>query len=415
MKKISKKIKKKKNDNIFKKIKKWYINKIRKNKLKLSLSETIFVMVITFMIGLIIGGIVMFGKGPFGSDKSFNQFIATYNEINDFYYKEVDSEKLLESGIKGMVSYLGDPYSTYMSVETANEFNEEVEGVYHGIGAEITYKEDKKVHIGKVFADSPAEKAGLKTDDILIKVNNEDIKGLSLSEISSKVKGDVGTDVKITIIRDKEEKEISLTRDNVDTISVTGEVIERDDKKIGYLNVSIFAANTSKQFETELKKLENNKIDSLIIDLRNNQGGYLNSVTDIISLFIKKGLPIYELKIKDDIEIIYDKTDEERKYKIVVLVNSTSASASEVLSGALQETYKATIMGTKTFGKGKVQKVYALPSGALVKYTYQEWLTPLGNYIDGKGITPDIEVKYIINDKGIDNQKEEAIKYLLKQ
>ena len=415
MKKISKKIKKKKNDNIFKKIKKWYINKIRKNKLKLSLSETIFVMVITFMIGLIIGGIVMFGKGPFGSDKSFNQFIATYNEINDFYYKEVDSEKLLESGIKGMVSYLGDPYSTYMSVETANEFNEEVEGVYHGIGAEITYKEDKKVHIGKVFADSPAEKAGLKTDDILIKVNNEDITGLSLSEISSKVKGDVGTDVKITIIRDKEEKEISLTRDNVDTISVTGEVIERDDKKIGYLNVSIFAANTSKQFETELKKLENNKIDSLIIDLRNNQGGYLNSVTDIISLFIKKGLPIYELKIKDDIEIIYDKTDEERKYKIVVLVNSTSASASEVLSGALQETYKATIMGTKTFGKGKVQKVYALPSGALVKYTYQEWLTPLGNYIDGKGITPDIEVKYIINDKGIDNQKEEAIKYLLKQ
>ena len=415
MKKISKKIKKKKNDNIFKKIKKWYINKIRKNKLKLSLSETIFVMVITFMIGLIIGGIVMFGKGPFGSDKSFNQFIATYNEINDFYYKEVDSEKLLESGIKGMVSYLGDPYSTYMSVETANEFNEEVEGVYHGIGAEITYKEDKKVHIGKVFADSPAEKAGLKTDDILIKVNNEDITGLSLSEISSKVKGDVGTDVKITIIRDKEEKEISLKRDNVDTISVTGEVIERDDKKIGYLNVSIFAANTSKQFETELKKLENNKIDSLIIDLRNNQGGYLNSVTDIISLFIKKGLPIYELKIKDDIEIIYDKTDEERKYKIVVLVNSTSASASEVLSGALQETYKATIMGTKTFGKGKVQKVYALPSGALVKYTYQEWLTPLGNYIDGKGITPDIEVKYIINDKGIDNQKEEAIKYLLKQ
>ncbi len=415
MKKISKKIKKKNNDNIFKKIKKWYINKIRKNKLKLSLSETIFVMVITFMIGLIIGGIVMFGKGPFGSDKSFNQFIATYNEINDFYYKEVDSEKLLEAGIKGMVSYLGDPYSTYMSVETANEFNEEVEGVYHGIGAEITYKKDKKVHIGKVFADSPAEKAGLKTDDILIKVNNEDIKGLSLSEISSKVKGDVGTDVKITIIRDKEEKEISLKRDNVDTISVTGEVIERDDKKIGYLNVSIFAANTSKQFETELKKLENNKIDSLIIDLRNNQGGYLNSVTDIISLFIKKGLPIYELKIKDDIEIIYDKTDEERKYKIVVLVNSTSASASEVLSGALQETYKATIMGTKTFGKGKVQKVYALPSGALVKYTYQEWLTPLGNYIDGKGITPDIEVKYIINDKGIDNQKEEAIKYLLKQ
>ena len=405
----------KKKDNIFKNLKKWYDKKIKKNKLKLNLFESLFVMVITFMIGLIIGGVVMYGKGPFGSDKSFNQFIATYNEINDFYYKDVDSEKLLEAGIKGMVSYLGDPYSTYMSVETANEFNEEVEGVYHGIGAEITLKEDGSVHIGKVFDDSPAYKAGLKTDDILIKVNDEDIKGLSLNAIADKVKGDVGTNVKITIIRDNEEKEITLTRDNVDTISVTGELIERDEKKIGYLNVSIFAANTSKQFETELKKLEDKKIDSLIIDLRNNQGGYLDSVTDIISLFIKKGLPIYELKIKDDIEIIYDKTDEERKYKIVVLVNSISASASEVLSGALQETYKATIMGTKTFGKGKVQKVYALPSGALVKYTYQEWLTPLGNYIDGKGITPDIEVKYIINDNGIDNQKEEAIKYLLNQ
>ena len=355
----------------------------------------------------------MYGKGPFGSDKSFNQFIATYNEINDFYYKEVDSEKLLEAGIKGMVNYLGDPYSTYMSVETANEFNEEVEGVYHGIGAEIILKEDNTIHIGKVYEDSPAEKAGLKTDDILIKVNGEDVKGLSLNDIASKVKGDVGTNVKITIKRENEEKELTLTRDNVDTISVTGELIEKDERKIGYLNVSIFAANTAKQFENELKKLEEKKIDSLIIDLRNNQGGYLNCVTDIISLFIKKGLPIYELKIKDDIEIVYDKTDEERKYKIVVLVNSTSASASEVLSGALQETYKATIMGTKTFGKGRVQKVYALPSGALVKYTYQEWLTPLGNYIDGKGITPDVEVKYVINDKGIDNQKEEAIKYLL--
>ena len=404
---------KKKNTSFFSKINKWYKKNIKKNKLKLNLSESIFVMIITFLIGLIIGGVVMYGKGPFGSDKSFNQFIATYNEINDFYYKEVDSEKLLEAGIKGMVNYLGDPYSTYMSVETANEFNEEVEGVYHGIGAEIILKEDNTIHIGKVYEDSPAEKAGLKTDDILIKVNGEDVKGLSLNDIASKVKGDVGTNVKITIKRENEEKELTLTRDNVDTISVTGELIEKDERKIGYLNVSIFAANTAKQFENELKKLEEKKIDSLIIDLRNNQGGYLNCVTDIISLFIKKGLPIYELKIKDDIEIVYDKTDEERKYKIVVLVNSTSASASEVLSGALQETYKATIMGTKTFGKGRVQKVYALPSGALVKYTYQEWLTPLGNYIDGKGITPDVEVKYVINDKGIDNQKEEAIKYLL--
>ena len=403
----------KKKITIFSNIKKWYQKKIKNNKLKLGITESMFLMITTFAIGLIIGGVIMYGKGPFGADTSFNQFIAAYNEINDFYYKEVDSEKLLESGIKGMISYLGDPYSTFMSAETANEFNEEVEGIYHGIGAEIKLEEDKSVHIGRVFSDSPAEKSGLKTDDILIKVNNEKIDGLSLNEIADKVKGEDGTSVTITIIRDNEEMDITLTRDTVDNISVLGEVIEKENRKIGYLNVSIFAANTFKQFESELTKLEESQIDSLIIDLRNNQGGYLNSVTDIISLFIKKGLPIYELKIKENIEIVYDKTDDERKYPIVILVNSMSASASEVLSGALQETYKATIIGTKTYGKGKVQKVYALPSGALVKYTYQEWLTPLGNYIDGKGITPDIEVKYILSDNGLDNQKEEAIKYLL--
>lgn len=403
----------KKNKNWLIKIKKWYNKKIKKNKLKLNLSESLILMVITFAIGLIIGGIVMYGKGPFGADKSFNQFIATYNEINDFYYKEVDSEKLLEAGIKGMINYLGDPYSSYMNVETAAEFNDEVEGVYHGIGAEIILKEDNKVHIGKVYENSPAAQAGLQENDILIKVNDQSVEGLSLNTIASNVKGEDGTSVTITIIRDEEEKNITLTRGTVDTISVHSETIEKENKKIGYLDISIFAANTYKQLEKELKNLEENKIDSLIIDLRNNQGGYLNSVTDIISLFIKKGLPIYELKIKDDIEIIYDQTDDERNYPIVVLVNSISASASEVLAGALQETYKATIMGTKSFGKGKVQKVKALPSGALVKYTYQEWLTPLGNYIDGKGITPDIEVKYTPNEKGEDNQKEEAINYLL--
>ena len=402
----------KKNKNkITEKINKFFKN-IKKNKTKYTMKETILFMIITFSFGLVLGGIIMFGKGPFNSNSSsLNEFIATYNEISSFYYQDVNDDELLEAGIKGMVSYLGDPYAAYMSGESADSFNEDVEGVYQGIGAEIKY-EDEKVFIGRVFEKSPAEKAGLKTGDELIKVEGNSIQGMSLNKISSLVKGEKGTEVNITILRDNEEIDIKLKRDNVDSISVTSEIIEKEERKIGYIYISIFAANTYSQFEKELKSLEEKGIDSLIIDIRGNQGGYLTSVTDIISLFTKKGEAIYQLKTKDKIEIIYDKTKDERNYPIVLLVDSRSASASEVLTGALKETYKATVIGTKTFGKGKVQKVSTLTNGSLVKYTYQEWLTPEGNYIDGEGIMPDVEIKYVYDEK-IDNQREKAIEIIL--
>lgn len=408
-----------KKKSIFKKIKNkivdFYNKKIKKNKVKFNMLETVVFMLIVFAFGLIIGGIIMYGKGSFyRSSNSLNEFVMAYNEIKSSYYKDVDDEKLLEAGISGMIRYLGDPYSTYMDKDTANDFNEDVEGTYQGIGAEIKFDEKGNVIFGKIFEDSPAEKAGVLENDMLLEVDGKSIGGMTLSDISNIVKGKKNTKVKIKIKRENNEKNITITRGVVDSISVTSEKIEKNNKKIGYIYISVFASNTAKQFKKELEKLEKDGIDSLIIDVRGNSGGYLTTVGEIISLFTKKNEPIYQLKTKEKVETVYDKTEEKREYKIVVLADGGSASASELLVGALKETYKATIVGTKTFGKGKVQKVATLSSGAIFKYTHQEWLTPNGNYIDGKGVEPDILEKYIYDEKGKDNQKEKAIEVISK-
>lgn len=411
MKKVNKK-------GFFFKIREFYQKKIKKSKLKFNMVETIVLMLIVFALGLVIGGVIMYGKGVYSSSSiSLNEFASTYNEIVDSYYQEVDKDKLLEAGISGMIRYLGDPYSTYMSKDTADDFNEEIDGTYQGIGAEIKYNDNKEPIFGRIFEGSPAEKAGILENDKLIKVIDQDVTKKSLSDIASMVKGEKGTEVTLTIIHDGEEKNIVVTRGVVDNISVTSEIIEKDNKKIGYIYISVFASNTTKQFKKELEKLEKDGINSLIIDVRGNTGGYLTSVEEMIELFIKKDEIIYKLKTKEKIEVIRDKTDEFRSYPIVVLVDGASASASELLAGALKETYHAKLVGTKTFGKGKVQKVSTLSSGALFKYTYQEWLTPDGNYIDGEGIQPDVEIKYVYNEKKPekDNQKEKAIEIISEQ
>jgi carboxyl-terminal processing protease len=404
-----------KNNGIKNKILNFYNKKIKKNKVKFTMSETIIFMIVVFGLGLIVGGVIMYGKRAFSSSTiSLNEFTSTYNEIVDNYYQEIDKDELLEAGISGMIKYLGDPYSTYMNKDDAEDFSEDVDGTYQGIGAEIKYNNDKLPMIGKVFENSPAEKSGLQENDIILKVNDEDVNKKSLSEIAEVVKGKEGTSVNITIKRDGKEQQIVLTRAVVDNISVTGELIKKNDKKIGYIYISIFASNTTKQFETELKKLEKENIDSLIIDVRGNSGGYLTTVTDIVSMFIKKGEIIYKLKTKEKIEVIKDKTDEKRNYPVVILTDGGSASASEVLVGAFRETYGAKTVGYKTFGKGRVQKVFTLSSGAIFKYTYQEWLTPKGNYIDQKGIEPDLEVEYKFIDENNDSQKNKAIEILSK-
>lgn len=407
--------------NLFKnkvdKIKEIFKKKVSKNDSKFSLKEVVCVMLITFIFGMLIGGVIMFGRGAFNGDisDSLTEFVDTYEDILNTYYEEVDANELLQSGIEGMIGYLGDPYAAYMDVERANDFNEEVEGEYTGIGAEIIYTYDTKVvSIGKVFENGPAEKAGLKTDDILLEVEGESIEGLTNAEIANKVKGKKGTNVMLKIKREDKEMEISIKRDKVDIESVFTKTYEENGKKIGYIRISIFAGNTAEQFRNKLAELEQEKFDSLLIDVRSNTGGYLTTVTEIISMFTEKDSIIYQLNTKGEIEKIKDQTKEKKEYPVYVLTNGSSASASEVLAAAIKENYKGTILGTKSYGKGKVQKAYDLSSGAKIKYTFQEWLTPNGNSIDSVGVTPNIVIENVIDGTNNDNQLNEAIKEITK-
>ncbi len=392
--------------------------KITKGKNKFTIVESISFMVITFALGMIIGGIIMYGKGSYAGNMSpaFDDFIATYNDILNNYYQPVDGDKLLEAGIEGMVKYLGDPYSTYMNEEDTNDFNIVLDGKYSGIGAEIQVMEDPyRLIIANIYEGSPAEKAGLKKDDIITAVNGESIEGLQASEVSSKVKGTKGTEVELTVKRGDDTFTVKITRDNVDLKSVASEIIENKGKKIGYIYVSVFAENTDSQFKAEVEKLEKEKIDCLIIDLRQNTGGHLKTVTNMISIFMKKGEIVYKLKTKDQIEDFKDETDEHRTYPIAVVIDSGSASASEVFTAALKEKYGAKVIGETSFGKGKVQRAYTLSTGAMIKYTFQEWLTPEGNSIDGEGIKPDIEVEYKYSEKDkYDSQVLRAIEEMSK-
>lgn len=381
--------------------------------------EVVAIMIITTIFGMFLGGILMYRKGSLnmGIKKELNEFLDTYTEILNEYYEEIPENELLEAGVKGMIGYLGDPYSVYMDKDTSVAFNEKINGEYVGIGTEIIQYSDGKIEFNDVYEDGPAYEAGIRVKDILIKVDDTDISDKTLSEVSSLVKGKAGTKVKITVLRDDEEKIFEVKRKSIDITSVTSDIIEYKDSKVGVLTISLFAANTNLQFEKELKELEKKKIDSLIIDVRGNSGGYLNVVSDILSHFIKKGEMLYQLKTKDKIEKIYDKTEDKRNYKVAILVNGGSASASELLASCMKDTYKAYTVGTVTYGKSKVQKTQDLSNGATIKFTFQEWLMPSGESVGGKGMEPEYVVPYEASDTEheYDSQMQKALDLLTEE
>lgn len=369
--------------------------KILKSEFKLS--EVVIVVLITAAIGIIIGYSVTnrFSNNNTNktdtNDSNLKEFIDTYEDIVDNYYEDVDKDKLISSAIDGMLAELDDPYSVYMDEDTTSDFNDRLYGNYAGIGAEISMNENGDVIIYSTFSGSPAETAGLKFGDIISKIDGKDAKGMTSSEVSSLVKGLAGTKVNITYIREGKENTVEITRGSIVLDSVTYKVIEKDNQKIGYVNISIFAANTHTQFKNAIEELEKQKIDKIIIDVRNNSGGYLDSVTDMMNLFLEKGKVIYQLDEKGNKKIIEDTTKESKKLKVVVLINEYSASASEILASAFKESYGAIVVGTNSYGKGTVQQTKDLSGGSMLKYTTQKWLTPKGNWINEIGVTPDIK------------------------
>ena len=383
--------------------------------------EVILIMIITLIIGGFLGGFVnQFVTKPTKQESStvsdeFQEFLNTYEDIKENYYEEIDEGEMLNAGIKGMIDYLGDKYSVYMDEEETEEFNEQVEGKYVGIGTEIMQLEDGSVVVSNPFEGSPAAKAGLQAGDVIIRVNDTDVTGKTSSEVSNLIKKSTDSTVNITVRRDDEEKTFTIERETIEIESVDSSVFDVNDKKVGYIYISIFAANTYQQFEQALEDLEKDGIDSLVIDVRSNSGGYLDCVTEIASLFLGKGKVIYQLDTKGIVEKIYDETKTKRDYPIAVLINSSSASASEILAASLKESYGAEVVGVNSYGKGTVQRAYQLENGATVKYTIQKWLTPDGNWINEVGVEPTLRVEMNVDyyqnpSDETDNQLQEALK-----
>ena len=382
-----------------------------------SYPEMVIIMIIAILFGFLIGNVVSFTKKETTSSSvpsELKEFIDTYNDIVNNYYDKVNKEELIDAGIKGMINYLDDPYATYFDGTSSTNFNQTLEGNYEGIGIEVTF-DNSKVKITKVFADTPAKKAGIKVGDYITKVNGESVEGKSLSDVVSLIKNAKNKEVEITITRDNQEKTMKVTRTTVDMPYTSSKVYEENGKKIGYLKIEMFSNNITKQVKKELESLKKKNIDKLVIDVRDNPGGYLTQVTEILSLFMTKKDVIYQLQTKNNKEKVYGTSSKATyNYPVVVLINENSASASEILASAFKETYNAEIVGVNSYGKGTVQKTGDLNNGDTIKYTVQKWLTPKGNWINEKGVTPTKEVKLELKENETltednDNQLKAAI------
>lgn len=355
--------------------------------------EVVVIIFISVLFGIIVGCIISTSNlGLVGKEASeeLQEVISTYTNIVDEYYEDVDEKDLMNAAISGMVSILNDPYSTYLDNNQTYSFNQSVDGEYVGLGITITWT-DGDCTITEVVKDSPAEKAGLKVDDLIVAVDKNDITKSTLEEISQLLTGKKGTSVKLEVMREGERLKLEVTRDIIQIQSVFSSI---KDNNIGYIKIDNFAANTFKQFEKELKKLEKKKIESLIIDVRCNTGGRLNQVNEILDMFLGKNVEIYRIETKGKQKKVYTTDKTTRNYPVVVLVDEGSASASEILASAFHDKYKkATIVGVTTYGKGSIQKAVELPGGSSLKYTTQRWLTSKGKSLQDKGLNPDVVIE----------------------
>lgn len=355
-------------------------------------AEVVLIVFISILFGVIVGCLLTFTKSYDIDDPNLKEIMSTYEAIKDNYYEDVDEKELVNAAVNGMASVLQDPNSYYMDKEATDSFNQQINGSFVGVGMSVYHGESDNIII-EIFKDSPAEKAGLQVNDIVTKVGDTDVRGMALTELTNLIKGEKDTVVNITVLRDDKEMSFDVTRGTIELTSVTNKIIEGENKKIGYINISVFASNTYEQFNKSLKSLEKQDIDSLIIDVRNNPGGHLNQAEKILSLFFNKKTVLYQLDTKGSIEKKYSTGDGKRKYEVVVLVNEGSASASEILASCFKENYKnAKIVGTTTYGKGTIQNALELSTGVTVKYTVQKWLTSKGEWINEVGIEPDVVV-----------------------
>ncbi len=318
-----------------------------------------------------------------------------YHLILNSYVEKVEEEQLVEGAIEGMLSTLSDKYSVYMDKETVEQFNESLESSFEGIGAEVSMDEGKVVIVAP-FKDSPAEKAGLKPRDQILKIDGESIDGLDLFEATLKIRGEKGTKVKLEIARQglADPLIIEVKRDEIPQTTVYSELKRQNGKAIGYIEITSFSEDTASEFEKNLDDLEKKGLEGLVIDVRGNPGGYLESVQEILKGLVTNEKPIIQIERRNgEKKRYFSSLTKEKEYPIAVLIDKGSASASEILAGALKEAEGYPLIGEKTFGKGTVQQPVPMGDGSNIKLTIFKWLTPDGNWIHDKGIQPTLEVK----------------------
>lgn len=361
-----------------------------KNSKGFNLISVIIIICITSVVSAVTAGIIVTNNynlsySDLSNDKELTDFIKAYSNIVNNYYEDVDKEKMLDSALNAMLNYLGDNYTTYLTDEQRKALEESLQGTYQGIGVEI----NKDRVITKVTKNGPAEAAGLQAGDKFMSIDGTKLNDTDGNAVGLLIRGTDKKAVDIVVDRNGEELTFNV---KIGTIEEPAIGYEMKENNIGYIQISKFSRPLTSQMENALKELEANGMEKLIIDLRNNTGGYLDSAETTASLFLKKGKLIYSLEDKNSKEDYYDQTETSRDYPIVVLINNNSASSAEILAAALKDSYGAVLVGQTSYGKGKVQQTYDMEDGSMAKFTSARWLRPTGDCIDKKGIKPDFEV-----------------------
>lgn len=387
---------------------------------KVNLSTMIIVAFITMAIGVIVGANfnrisnsvnVALGSKT-AQEIDFSSLNDLYKELSVNFNGNLDKKKILEEAKRGLVNGANDKYTYYLTKEETEEFDKELEGdVGAGIGVEIGER-DGVVKVLRTTPDNPARKAGVLAGDIIYKADDQDISMLKVEDIAKKLRGAAGTKVKLTVVRNNEEKSFELTRETINNVSVYSDY--KDDTAI--ITITRFDSDTGKLAREKAQEAVDKKVKKVIIDLRGNGGGYVSAAKEVASLWVDGGKLIVEQKSQNNLynEKINAQTGNTilKDMKTIVLINGSTASASEIVAGALRDYDLATLVGEKTYGKGSVQALEKIGGGETLRVTVAKWYTPKGKNIDGEGIKPDKEVERTFDqiNKEIDPQLEAALK-----
>ena len=376
---------------------------------------------------LVIGGIcLLISSGIFRPKSDMGGGAATEANVQKiehfqrlletYYYEDVSREELADGVLYGLMETVGDPYTCYYSVEEMEELTADIEGIFHGIGAYLEMDYDKGyAKISGIIDGTPASQSDIKVGDYVVEVDGVDTYEMTLTDVVSMIRGDAGTQVTLTLNRDGAEMDVTVTRQNIETPTVQYELLEND---IAYITVTEFDDVTTAQFKEALAQMETDAAKGLILDVRGNPGGNLSTVVEMCELMLPKGMIVYtEDKYGQRNEY---KCDGENEFELplVVLIDGSSASASEILAGAIKDYKLGTLVGTTTYGKGVVQKIFAYEDGSAAKITVSKYYTPNGYNIHGVGIAPDVEVPFdadLYLEEDVDNQLQKAIEIITEE